>query len=144
MQKFQIMKFFKKIGAFPVGFAGAIRMEKPAISFLGRLKYWDVQYLRSRQFRSDMAGFAINLDLILRHDRVYFPLRSAGNTFETAFLTQFGIKENKIQLIAMNIKGETGDPEVLVWHTRTKKPNLQLERKYKKRVGKSSDSGWEI
>ena len=39
-------------------------------------------------FAMDMAGFAVNLELILKHSNAEFPLRVRRGELETDFLTQ--------------------------------------------------------
>lgn len=46
------------------GLAGAAKVEAPHVEN-GTIVGWDVVYAPKRKFASDMAGFAVNLKLIL-------------------------------------------------------------------------------
>lgn len=48
-----------------VGLAGAAKVEAPHVEN-GTIVKWDVYYMPNRKFGTDMSGFAVNLDLIIR------------------------------------------------------------------------------
>lgn len=56
------------IGVWAVGFSGSAKVEAPHVE-AGKVTKWDVVYAPNRKFATDMAGFAINLKLILKHER---------------------------------------------------------------------------
>lgn len=80
----------------------------------------------NRPFAIDMAGFAINLDLILENAEANFSYKMEKGFQESQFLSYFTTKEN-LEPLADNCT------KVYVWHTRTEKP-----------VVKSEVSGYEV
>ncbi|TMS35686.1 hypothetical protein L596_003033 [Steinernema carpocapsae] len=56
----------KTVGLWAVGLAGSAAVEAPHVEN-GTITSWDVVYAPKRKFATDMAGFAVNLDLIRSH-----------------------------------------------------------------------------
>lgn len=71
----------------------------------------------NRPFAIDMAGFAINLDLILTHPDASFSYKMEKGYQESEFLSYFTTKE-ALEPLADNCT------KVYVWHTRTEKPSV--------------------
>lgn len=70
-----------------------------------------------RPFAIDMAGFAINLDLILKTKEAEFSYKMAKGLQESEFLSYF-TKMEDLEPLADNCS------KVYVWHTRTEKPTV--------------------
>ncbi|KAI1720159.1 glycosyltransferase family 43 domain-containing protein [Ditylenchus destructor] len=108
------IKNVKTIGVWAVGLAGAALVEAPHVEN-GQITKWDVVYAPMRRFATDMAGFAVNLNLILNTNAT-FHSGCVKVSPESCFLAQFGIPKEKVEPFGYN-----DDPkEVLVWHTKTR------------------------
>ncbi|KAJ8960387.1 hypothetical protein NQ314_006077 [Rhamnusium bicolor] len=88
----------KKVGVWPVGLVGGLNAETPILDST-----------------TDMAGFAINLDLILAKHEAVFSYAMEKGLQESEFLSYFTTKE-ELEPLADNCT------KVYVWHTRTEKP----------------------
>nr|CAD2184772.1 unnamed protein product [Meloidogyne enterolobii] len=108
------IKKVKTIGVWAVALAGTAKVEAPKVNKNGTLIGWDVIYAPSRRFAVDMAGFAINLKLILAGNASFHEgcIRGAP---ESCFLSQFNIPREKIEVFGWNEEPK----EILVWHTKT-------------------------
>uniref|UniRef100_A0A914I7F8 Galactosylgalactosylxylosylprotein 3-beta-glucuronosyltransferase n=1 Tax=Globodera rostochiensis TaxID=31243 RepID=A0A914I7F8_GLORO len=110
----QYIKRVRTIGIWAVGLAGSALVEAPHVEN-GTITKWDVVYAPKRRFAVDMAGFAINLRLIL-NTNASFNLGCVRYSPESCFLAQFGIPREKVEPFGWNDEPK----EVLVWHTKTK------------------------
>ena len=73
-------------------------------------------YLPEREFAIDMAGFAVNLDLVLRSN-ASFGEQCITETPETCYLSQYGLKKEDVTPFGWN----DSPKDVLVWHTRAER-----------------------
>lgn len=80
---------------------------------------WDVDYWPERKFATDMAGFAVNLDLILHELNAQF-VSMDDKEPESYFLETLNIDWNDLQPFGHHRLPK----EILVWHTKTKRPRL--------------------
>jgi len=107
----------KTIGIWAVGLSGASKVESPYVED-GVIKKWQAVYRPDRAFAVDMAGFAINLKIILKSN-AKFGRQCIGHDPEDCFLKQFKIPKEDAQPFGWN-----SDPkEILVWHTKTSASN---------------------
>ena len=67
------------VSVWPVGFAGGRTFEGPQINAQGKVSGWMTAFAPDRQFPIDMAGFAINLQLLIRKSEVIFNLRNVSS-----------------------------------------------------------------
>ncbi|CAB1352335.1 unnamed protein product, partial [Coregonus sp. 'balchen'] len=105
---FEEMRSTRKVSVWPVAFVGGLRYESPKVNTMGKVYGWKTVFDPNRPFAIDMAGFAVNLRLILFKPQAYFKLRGVkGGYQESSLLREL----------------------VLVWHTRTEKPVLVNEGK---------------
>lgn len=54
------MRTTKKVGVWPVAFAGQLAVERPNVEN-GKVVGWLVKWRPERPYATDMAGFAVNL-----------------------------------------------------------------------------------
>ncbi|XP_061817809.1 galactosylgalactosylxylosylprotein 3-beta-glucuronosyltransferase 1 [Nerophis lumbriciformis] len=120
LQLFDEMRLTTKVSVWPVAFAGGVRYESPKVNAMGKVDGWNVSYDPHRPFAIDMAGFAVNLHLILSKPSANFELLAKGGRQESSLLTQL-VSLDDLEPKAQNCT------KVLVWHTRTQKPNLAGE-----------------
>ncbi|CAG9765467.1 unnamed protein product [Ceutorhynchus assimilis] len=108
----------KKVGVWPVGLVGGLNAEIPIVhSETGKVTGYKSGWLPNRPFAIDMAGFAINLDLILTKKEANFSYEMAKGLQESEFLGYFTTKEDLEALADLCTK-------VYVWHTRTETPKI--------------------
>uniref|UniRef100_A0A672HAB7 Galactosylgalactosylxylosylprotein 3-beta-glucuronosyltransferase n=1 Tax=Salarias fasciatus TaxID=181472 RepID=A0A672HAB7_SALFA len=114
--KTSLMRYTKKVSVWPVGFTGQMRFGSCKVDELGKVSGWVVLFDPNRPFAVDMAGFAINLKLILTKSKVTFRLFNiAAGRQETTFLGDL-VTLSDLEPKAANCT------KVLVWHTRTSAP----------------------
>ncbi|KPP60820.1 galactosylgalactosylxylosylprotein 3-beta-glucuronosyltransferase 2-like [Scleropages formosus] len=116
------MRSTRRVSVWPVGLVGGRRYERPLVE-KGRVVGWYTGWRADRPFAIDMAGFAVNLQVILANPRAVFKRRgSQPGMQESDFLKQITRVEE--------LEPKAGNcTQVLVWHTRTEKVNLGNEPK---------------
>ncbi|XP_056148017.1 galactosylgalactosylxylosylprotein 3-beta-glucuronosyltransferase 2 [Lampris incognitus] len=125
VELFDEMRGTRGVSVWPVGFVGGRAYERPLVSG-GKVVGWYTGWRPDRPFAIDMAGFAVNLQVILANPRAQFKRRgSQPGMQESDFLKQI-TKVTELEPKANNCT------RVLVWHTRTEKPHLGNEPKHRK------------
>ncbi|KAJ0004909.1 hypothetical protein NQD34_011123 [Periophthalmus magnuspinnatus] len=125
LELFDEMRSTKGVSVWPVGFVGGRAYERPLVSG-GKVVGWYTGWRPDRPFATDMAGFAVNLHVILSNPRAQFKRRgSQPGMQESDFLRQI-TTVSQLEPKAHNCT------RVLVWHTRTEKPHLANEPKHRK------------
>ncbi|XP_041446998.1 galactosylgalactosylxylosylprotein 3-beta-glucuronosyltransferase 1 [Xenopus laevis] len=120
---FEEMRYTKKVSVWPVGFAGGLRYESLVLNDAGKVKQWRVRYDPSRPFAIDMAGFAVNLDVILEKRHAIFRLDVRPGYQESSLLQDLATM-GELEPKADNCT------KVLVWHTKTQNPNVSGDRNF--------------
>ncbi|XP_061433284.1 galactosylgalactosylxylosylprotein 3-beta-glucuronosyltransferase 1-like isoform X3 [Lethenteron reissneri] len=121
MDIFEEMRHTTNVSVWPVAFVGGLRYESVVVGANGVVTGWKVAYGPTRSFAIDMAGFAINLNLLLQNPKAYFKFHVRSGNQESSLLEQL-VTRDQLEPKADNCT------KVLVWHTRTSKPNFQRER----------------
>lgn len=80
------MRSTKKVSVWPVAFVGGLRYESPKVNTLGKVYGWKTVFDPHRPFAIDMAGFAVNLHLILSKPQAYFKLRGVKGGYQESSL----------------------------------------------------------
>jgi len=80
------MRSTKKVSVWPVAFVGGLRYESPKVNTLGKVYGWKTVFDPHRPFAIDMAGFAVNLRLILSKPQAYFKLRGVKGGYQESSL----------------------------------------------------------
>lgn len=119
---FDEMRDTRKVSVWPVAFVGGLLVEKPIIES-GKVHAFNSMWKSERPFPFDMAGFAINLRLLLSKPSALFSEKQEVGYVESHFLSQFVTDWTELEPKADNCT------KILVWHTRTQKPALHEERK---------------
>lgn len=86
--------------------------------FSGKVTGYKSGWKADRPFAIDMAGFGINIDIILEKQNAVFSYRMEKGFQESQFLAYFTTKE-QLEPLADNCT------KVYVWHTRTEKPGVK-------------------
>ncbi|MED6248044.1 Galactosylgalactosylxylosylprotein 3-beta-glucuronosyltransferase 2 [Goodea atripinnis] len=82
------MRSTRGVSIWPVGFVGGRSYERPLVSG-GKVVGWYTGWRPDRPFATDMAGFAVNLQVILANPRALFKRRgSQPGMQESDFLKQ--------------------------------------------------------
>ncbi|XP_022601513.1 galactosylgalactosylxylosylprotein 3-beta-glucuronosyltransferase 1-like [Seriola dumerili] len=123
LELFEEMRSTRKVSVWPVAFVGGLRYESPKVNTLGKVYGWKTVFDPHRPFAIDMAGFAVNLRLILSKPQAYFKLRGVKGGYQESSLLKELVTLSDLEPKAANCT------KVLVWHTRTEKPVLVNEGK---------------
>uniref|UniRef100_A0A915I4V8 Galactosylgalactosylxylosylprotein 3-beta-glucuronosyltransferase n=1 Tax=Romanomermis culicivorax TaxID=13658 RepID=A0A915I4V8_ROMCU len=129
---FDEMRTIRKVGVWPVAFVGQLMVERPKVEN-GRVTGYLVAWGPERHYAIDMAGFAVNLELILKSPQTFFSYNASRGFQETYLLRNLITGLHDLEPKADNCT------KVYVWHTKTQRPNLLSEIK-----GVESDFGIEI
>ncbi|ROL49585.1 Galactosylgalactosylxylosylprotein 3-beta-glucuronosyltransferase 2 [Anabarilius grahami] len=82
------MRSTRRVSVWPVGLVGGRRYERPLVE-KGKVVGWYTGWKADRPFAIDMAGFAVNLQVILSNPRALFKRRGAKPGMqESDFLKQ--------------------------------------------------------
>uniref|UniRef100_A0A673MI47 Galactosylgalactosylxylosylprotein 3-beta-glucuronosyltransferase n=1 Tax=Sinocyclocheilus rhinocerous TaxID=307959 RepID=A0A673MI47_9TELE len=123
LELFEEMRWTRKASVWPVAFVGGLRYESPKINSQGKVFGWRTVFDPRRPFAIDMAGFAVNLQLILRKPQAYFKLKGVKGGYQESSLLQDLVTLSDLEPKAANCT------KILVWHTRTERPLLVNEGK---------------
>ena len=135
LELFEEMRHTKKVSVWPVAFVGELMVEKPLLDPTGkRVVGWNAEWSSRRPFAVDMAGFAINLRLLLRTPKVKFAYEVRRGYQESEFLKH---------LVTLDELEPRSPTKVLVWHTRTEKVMLVQEERIRKEGKTPSYHGME-
>ncbi len=137
LELFEEMRTTRKVSVWAVGLVGGLMVERPKLSDEGRVAGWKVMWAPQRPFAVDMAGFAVNLDLFLSKPKAKF-----------AYLVKRGYQESEflghlVSLDELEVKGDLGT-KVMIWHTRSEKVKLDMEKKLFDRRSEPSDYHIEV
>lgn len=135
LRLFEEMRFTDTVTVWPVGIVGGLKFEGP-ICKNGKVVKWYTAWKPDRPFPIDMAAFAVNMKLILNNQNAVFSNDVQRGYQESYFLTKL-VTKDQLQARANDCT------EILVWHTRTEKPNMKQESKLEK-LGKASDPHMEV
>lgn len=134
---FHEMQKIQKVGVWPVGLVGGLMVEKPICdNATNKVIGFNAAWKPDRPFPLDMAGFAINLELLFKHKDAWFSYEVQGGHQESEILRQLVTKDQLEPLADCCTK-------VYVWHTRTEPPQLNVEQMLI-RKGKRSNTGIEV
>ncbi|EFO91044.1 hypothetical protein CRE_17762 [Caenorhabditis remanei] len=115
----------KTLGIWAVGLVGGGYVEAPKV-VNGTVPEFNVGYLPSRTFAVDMAGFAVNLRVVMNSTAVFGLHCKERYAPETCLLEDMGLERKDIEPFGW--EGEK-DREILVWHTKTSTPNFPKAEK---------------
>lgn len=135
LQVFEEMRHTKLVSVWPVALSGGLLVERPLVKD-GKVVGFNSIWRPKREFPIDMAGFAINLGLILSSPKAEFNLHLEIGDQESYLLRQL-VNVSELEPKANNCT------KVLAWHTKTETPKLNGELKLRK-YGKKSNEGIEL
>lgn len=117
---FEEMRYTKKVSVWPVAFVGEILYERPVCKD-GKVIDWFVTWGATRPFPIDMAGFAVNLNLLMAHPSARFSMMSPRGMQESHLLSHL-VRVKDLEAKADNCT------KILVWHTNTRSILLAGEK----------------
>ncbi|XP_039757016.1 galactosylgalactosylxylosylprotein 3-beta-glucuronosyltransferase I isoform X1 [Pararge aegeria] len=123
LKVFEEMRKIQKVGVWPVGIVGGMRIEMPLVTN-GKISGFNAVWKPFRPFPIDMAGFAINATLFLIHPEAKFS-RKVQSGFQESEILKYFTTKNEMEPLAENCT------KVYVWHTRTQKPSILNPKKLK-------------
>ncbi|XP_026493916.1 galactosylgalactosylxylosylprotein 3-beta-glucuronosyltransferase I isoform X2 [Vanessa tameamea] len=123
LKVFDEMRKIKKVGVWPVGIVGGMRVEMPLVTD-GKVSGFNAVWKPFRPFPIDMAGFAINATLFLLHPEAKFS-RKVQSGFQESEILKYVTTKDDLEPLAENCT------KVYVWHTRTQKPSILNPKKLK-------------
>lgn len=87
------MRDTQKVSVWPVALVGGVLVERPLVGPNGQVTGWLVGWKPDRPFALDMAGFAVNLSLLLRKTEAEFSIDAPRGFQETKFLEKLVTRE---------------------------------------------------
>ena len=118
LRLFEEIRLTKKVSMFPVGFIGTNGFSSPIVQENKVIGFSDPCFV-GRKFPVDMAGFAVNIEVLKIH-KPSMPYLARQE--ETIFLENLNLTLEDIEPLANNCT------EVLVWQTQTVKKNFSSYR----------------
>lgn len=83
---FEEMRYTQMASVWPVGLVGYLRYERPVVK-KGKVVGWFTAWRPDRPFAMDMAGFAVNLQLVFKFPEAMFSNQVQRGYQESTFLT---------------------------------------------------------
>ena len=80
------MRETRKVSVWPVALVGGVLVERPLIGHSGQVSGWLAGWKPDRPFAMDMAGFAVNLSLLLNKPDAEFSINAPRGFQESRFL----------------------------------------------------------
>ncbi|CAD5211632.1 unnamed protein product [Bursaphelenchus okinawaensis] len=114
---FEEIRKVSLVGVWPVGLVGS-QLVETAIIENGRIKGFNSIWRNDRPFPIDMAGFAVNITLLLDFPKAEFSFDVPRGFQESHFLSGLNLTRASLEPLAEYCT------KVLVWHTRTEKTKL--------------------
>uniref|UniRef100_A0A6A7G4T9 Galactosylgalactosylxylosylprotein 3-beta-glucuronosyltransferase n=2 Tax=Hirondellea gigas TaxID=1518452 RepID=A0A6A7G4T9_9CRUS len=114
LRLFEEMRWTKRVSMWPVGLVTGLALSSPILRH-GRFLGWYDGYLAGRKFAVDMAGFATNIEFLIKVGDVSMPYRAGGE--EEGYLKSLHISYSDIEFKANDCT------KIYVWHTRTSSPS---------------------
>lgn len=96
------MRSTRRVSVWPVAFVGGLRYEAPRVNGAGKVIGWKTVFDPHRPFAIDMAGFAVNLRLILQRSQAYFKLRGVKGGYQESSLLRELVTLNDLEPKAAN------------------------------------------
>ncbi|XP_063420156.1 galactosylgalactosylxylosylprotein 3-beta-glucuronosyltransferase 2-like [Mytilus trossulus] len=118
LEIFEQMRYTKKLSMWPVGLSGGRTYETPILKDGKVIKFlaWKAE---KRKFPIDMAGFALNANVLWTYKPMRFSTDADPGMLETKLLERCCTWE-EIEPLAENCT------KIMVWHTRTEKPKVRM------------------
>ncbi|KAI5646196.1 glycosyltransferase family 43 domain-containing protein [Phthorimaea operculella] len=123
LKVFDEMRKINKVGTWPVGLVGGMRVEMPIVTD-GKVTGFSAVWKPFRPFPIDMAGFAINATMFLERPTAKFS-RKVQSGFQESEILKYFTTQEELEPLADNCT------KVYVWHTRTQRTQILNPKKLK-------------
>lgn len=87
------MRDTRKVSVWPVALVGGVLVERPLVGPSGQVTGWLAGWKPDRPFALDMAGFAVNLSLLLNNSQAEFSINAPRGFQESRFLEKLITRE---------------------------------------------------
>ncbi|KAM3719004.1 Galactosylgalactosylxylosylprotein 3-beta-glucuronosyltransferase [Dirofilaria immitis] len=104
----------EKVGVWAVGLVAHNMVEAPKV-INRKVVGWQTVYAPKRKWGFDMAGFAINLELLLQHPQAGWRRKCREQSPEPCLMNYLNVSLNDLTPFGV----ELWSRDILVWHTRT-------------------------
>lgn len=138
LELFQDIRSTKTVSVFPVALVGGVLLEKPEVSPEGRVMGFNALWEPKREYPIDMAGFAVNLHLIMSKPQAKFSFEVKRGYQESDFIGHLISGREELEAKADLCT------KVLVWHTRTETVKTTEEERRKSKGLPPTNMGFEI
>ena len=118
LRLFEEIRLTRQVSMLPVGFIGTTGFSSPIV-VQGKVVGFSDSWFEYRKFPVDMAGFAVNIELLIKHKP---KMPYLGGHEETLFLENLHVNMSEIEPLANNCT------KILVWHTKTLKGDWTILR----------------
>ncbi|XP_064413189.1 galactosylgalactosylxylosylprotein 3-beta-glucuronosyltransferase 1-like isoform X2 [Latimeria chalumnae] len=102
LELFEEMRSTKRVSVWPVAFVGGLRYESPKLNAAGKVVGWKTVFDPKRPFAIDMAGFAVNLRLILEKPHANFKLEGVKGGYQESSLLRDLVTLDQLEPKAAN------------------------------------------
>uniref|UniRef100_A0A1I8EMN8 Galactosylgalactosylxylosylprotein 3-beta-glucuronosyltransferase n=1 Tax=Wuchereria bancrofti TaxID=6293 RepID=A0A1I8EMN8_WUCBA len=104
----------EKVGVWAVGLVAHNAVEAPKV-LNAKVVGWQTIYAPKRRWGFDMAGFAVNLELLLQHPKAGWRLKCRDYSPEPCLMNHLNVSWNDLTPFGI----ESSPRDILVWHTKT-------------------------
>ncbi len=80
------MRYTRRVSVWPVGLVGGMKFERPIVNEQDKVTGWYAGWRPERPFAMDMAGFALNIELLHERPDVRFDITAKRGYLETSLL----------------------------------------------------------
>lgn len=105
------MRWTRKAFVWLVAFVRGLQYESPKFNYQGKVFGWRTVFDPHRPFAIDMAGFAVNLQLILSKPQAYFKLKGVKGGYQESSLLQDLVTLSYLEPKASNCTKVSPKPE---------------------------------
>uniref|UniRef100_A0A1I7VKW0 Galactosylgalactosylxylosylprotein 3-beta-glucuronosyltransferase n=1 Tax=Loa loa TaxID=7209 RepID=A0A1I7VKW0_LOALO len=104
----------EKIGVWAVGLVAYNAVEAPKV-LNEKVVGWQTIYAPKRKWGFDMAGFAVNLELLLQHPKAGWGRKCREHSPEPCLMNHLNVSWNDLTPFGV----DSWPRDILVWHTKT-------------------------
>ncbi|KAK6103452.1 Glycosyltransferase 43 family protein [Brugia pahangi] len=110
----QYIRNVEKVGVWAVGLVAHNAVEAPKV-LNAKVVGWQTIYAPKRRWGFDMAGFAVNLELLLQHPKAGWRVKCREYSPEPCLMNHLNVSLNDLTPFGI----ESTPRDILVWHTKT-------------------------
>jgi galactosylgalactosylxylosylprotein 3-beta-glucuronosyltransferase 3 len=127
LRVFDDIRKTKQVSVWKVAWSGGVRWEGPTCHN-GYAKSWHAAFAKNRALPVDMAAFSIHLCEFFKHPKAQIGVNINGHSSKQGYL-ETDLLEHFTNRSAIECRGS--ENETYVWHSHTRAPNVQSEKREK-------------